>query len=187
MCVVGTQNIFSFLNPHPYILFFFLLPQASWESLRGRGRGCTYPFIDWFSSPPASEEKGDGARRAFVLTEILSCTVVVMDHSWALFPFLPVNDPHLMSTLPGGLLVFEGELCFRGVRQAFEKQFILSMATFLLHFQPSCFSSPGALLLHLNSLLCFHHLLTHPFQPHPQPPFPCTYSIILFLCAASHT
>lgn len=62
-----------------------------------------------------------------------------------------------------------------GERKVLEKQSILfhpqppSSSCSLFHVSSARlrFSSPGALLLHLNFLLCFHHLLTHPSTPPP--------------------
>lgn len=75
--------------------------------------------------------------------------------------FLSVNDPYIVSTLPGGLLVFEVELCFGGVREVLEKQSIL------VHPQPPSSCS----LFQIFSTISASHL--------PEP----SYSILIFFRA----
>lgn len=166
----------------------FFFPPTSRQRELGGG---TYPFIDWLSSPPASGEERDRVCTRFLHSQMLKFTHVLPPWwiTLQIFFFLSVNYPYIVSTLPGELLVFEVELCFGGGEKSPWKAIypLPSTATFSLLALPDIFnrllfSSPGVLLLHLNFLQRFHHLLTHPLHLTllllPVPPVLLSFSVL---------
>ena len=60
-----------------FFSFFFFSPSCQRRELRRRGRGSTYPLVDWLSPPAASGEERDGERRALLHPQMLKFTHVL--------------------------------------------------------------------------------------------------------------
>lgn len=99
------------------------------------------------------------------------------------FP-LSVNDPYIVSTLPGGLLVFEGELYFRSLKS---HPFSLPIHRHLLvahstrFFQPSLLSSFWSPLTPSSFPFVLSSPADSPFPPllnHHVPTVLCSFAVV---------
>lgn len=58
-------------------VFFFFSPSRQRRELKRRGRGSTYPLVDWLSPPAASGEERGGERQALLHPQMLKFTHVL--------------------------------------------------------------------------------------------------------------
>lgn len=144
--------------------FHFLLPTASGESWGGRG---------W--------RKKDTQTFYIHRNSLMCCRC---NGSLFIFSPLSVNDPYIVSTLPGGLLVFEGELYFRSLKS---HPFYLPIHSHLLvahsarYFQPSLLSSFWSPLTPSSFPFVLSSPADSPFPPllnHPVPTVFCSFSVV---------